>query len=81
MKNIEPNEVYTTEEARSFLKVSSSTIKRFLKNGIIQANKVGGRYRIWGKEILRLVSPEAEKKAVNFYQRLKQKTKKTIEKW
>jgi len=81
MKNIEPNEVYTTEEARSFLKVSSSTIKRFLKNGIIQANKVGGRYRIWGKEILRLVSPEAEKRAVNFYQRLKQKTKKAIEKW
>jgi len=81
MKNIEPNEVYTTEEARSFLKVSSSTIKRFLKNGIIQANKVGGRYRIWGKEILRLVSPEAEKKAVNFYQRLKEKTKKKIEKW
>ena len=81
MKNIEPNEVYTTEEARSFLKVSSSTIKRFLKNGIIQANKVGGRYRIWGKEILRLVSPEAEKKTVNFYQRLKEKTKKKIEKW
>jgi len=81
MKNIEPNEVYTTEEARSFLKVSSSTIKRFLKNGIIQANKVGGRYRIWGKEILRLVSPEVEKKAINFYQRLKEKTKKTIEKW
>ena len=81
MKNIEPNEVYTTEEARSFLKVSSSTIKRFLKNGIIQANKVGGRYRIWGKEILRLVSPKVEKRAVNFYQRLKEKTKKTIEKW
>jgi len=81
MKNIEPNEVYTTEEARSFLKVSESTIKRFLKNGIIQANKVGGRYRIWGREILRLVSPEAERKAVNFYQRLKEKTKKTIEKW
>ena len=81
MKNIEPNEVYTTEEARSFLKVSSSTIKRFLKNGIIQANKVGGRYRIWGKEILRLVSPEAAKRAVNFYQRLKEKTKKAIEKW
>jgi len=80
-KEIKPNEIYTTEEARSFLKVSESTIKRFLKNGIIQANKVGGRYRIWGREILRLVSPEAERKAVNFYQRLKEKTKKTIEKW
>ena len=80
-KEIKPNKVYTTKEAKDFLKISSSTIKRFLKNGIIQANKVGGRYRIWGKEILRLVAPAAEKKAVNFYQRLKQKTKKTIEKW
>jgi len=81
MPEIKENEVYTTEETRSFLKVSERTIKRYLKEGIIRANKVGGRYRIWGKEILRLVSPEAEKKAVNFYQRLKEKTKKTIEKW
>ena len=80
-KEIKPNKVYTTKEAKDFLKISSSTIKRFLKNGIIQANKVGGRYRIWGKEILRLVSPKVEKRAVNFYQRLKEKTKKTIEKW
>ena len=81
MKNIEPNEVYTTEEARSFLKVSSSTIKRFLKNGIIQANKVGGRYRIWGKEILRLVSPKVERKIYKVYQKVRDKTKKTIKKW
>jgi len=81
MPEIKENEVYTTEETRSFLKVSERTIKRYLKEGIIQANKVGGRYRIWGREILRLVSPKAEKKAVNFYRRLKEKTKKTIEKW
>jgi excisionase family DNA binding protein len=81
MEEIRPNKVYTTKEARDFLKVSSSTIKRLLKKGIIGANKVGGRYRIWGKEILRLVSPKAERKAVNLYYRLKEKTKKTIEKW
>jgi excisionase family DNA binding protein len=81
MKEIKPNEVYTTKEAKDFLKISSSTIKRLLKNGIIQANKVGGRYRIWGKEILRLVSPKVEKKAIGLYQRFKEKTKKTIEKW
>jgi excisionase family DNA binding protein len=80
-EEIKPNEVYTTEEARDFLKISTSTIKRWLKKGIIQANKVGGRYRILGRELLSLVSPEAEKKMVNFYQRLKRKTKKTIEKW
>lgn len=78
---IKPNEVYTTEEAQSFLKVSESTIKRYLKKGIIRANKVGGRYKILGKELLRLVSPDVEVKAVNFYQRTKGKVKKKIEKW
>lgn len=81
MKDIKPDQVYTTEEARSFLRVSESTIKRYLKKGILRANKIGGRYRILGKEILRLVSPEAELKAVNIYQKLKEKAKKKIEKW
>jgi len=81
MTEIKPNEVYTTEEARNFLKISESTIKRHLKRGILRANKVGGRYRILGRELLRLVSPEVETKAVNLYQRFKRKTKKTIEKW
>ena len=80
-EEIKSNEVYTTEDARGFLKVSQRTVKRYLKKGIIKANKVGGRYRILGRELLRLVSPEAEEKAVKAYQRLKAKTKKTIEKW
>jgi len=81
MKEIEPNQVYTTKEARSFLKISNSTIKRFLKKGILKANKVGGRYRILGAELLRLVSPEVESKAIKVYHRFKEKTKKTIAKW
>ena len=81
MPEIKPDEVYTTEEARDFLKISESTIKRHLKNGILKANKVGGRYRIWGKEILRLVSPKVENKAVQAYQKVKKRDIKTIEKW
>jgi excisionase family DNA binding protein len=81
MKEIKPDQVYTTEEARSFLRVSESTIKRYLKKGILRANKIGGRYRILGKEILRLVSPQAELKAVDIYQKFKEKMKKKIEKW
>ena len=78
---IKPNQVYTTKEARDFLKISTSTIKRLLKKGILRANKVGGRYRIFGREILRLVSPQLGNRAIRFYQRFKEKTKKTIEKW
>ena len=78
---IKPNSVYTTNETREILKISNSTIKRLLKKGIIKANKVGGQYRILGKEILRLVSPKAERKAVSIYQKIKQKTKEKIKKW
>lgn len=81
MAEIQPNEVYTTEEARDFLKVSESTIKRYLKSGIIRANKVGARYRILGAELLRLVSPKVERRAKKLYRRLREKTKKKIEKW
>lgn len=81
MKNIEPNKVYTTKEAQDYLKVSKSTIKRLLKRGIIRANKVGGRYKILGEELLRLVSPKVETKAKHLYYHLKDKTKEIIEKW
>ena len=80
-KEIKPNEVYTTQEAQDFLKVSPSTIKRMLKSGIISANKVGGRYRIWGAELLRLVSPKAEVSATKIYRAVKRKAIKKIEKW
>ena len=81
MPGINPDEIYTTEEAQGFLKISNSTIKRFLKRGILKAYKVGGQYRIWGSEILRLVSPEVESKVYKVYQKVKNKTRKTIEKW
>jgi len=81
MVEIQPNEVYTTEEARDFLKISESTIKRHLKKDILRANKVGGRYRILGRELLRLVSPEVENKAIGVYQQFKEKAKRKIEKW
>ena len=81
MEEINPKQIYTTEETRKFLKISKSTIKRLLKGGIIKAYKVGGQYRIWGAEILRLVSPEVESGARQVYRRLKNKAKRTLAKW
>ncbi len=80
-KGIKPNKVYTTKEARDFLKISNSTIKRMLKKGIIKAYKVGGQYRIWGSEILILVSPKVESKVYKVYKKARNKTRRTIEKW
>ncbi len=81
MSEIKPKEIYTTKEVQNFLKVSSSTIKRLLKKGIIKAYKVGGTYRIWGDEILNLVSPKVEEKVYKAYDKIREKTRKTIEKW
>ena len=81
MSEIKPNEIYTTEEAQKFLKISKSTLKRWLKKGVIKAHKVGGRYRIWGSEILILISPEVESKVYRVYKKVKDKTRDTIENW
>lgn len=80
-KEIKPNAVYTTNETQKLLKVSNSTVKRLLKKGLIKANKVGGQYRILGKEILRIVSPEVEQKAIKSYLKVKQKVVDRINKW
>lgn len=80
-KKIKPDEIYTPKEARGFLKVSESTMKRMLKKGIIKAYKVGGQYRIWGSEILSLVSPKLESSVYKVYKKARDKTRKTIEKW
>lgn len=77
-EKIYENKVYTASEAQEFLRVSESTIKRFLKKKLIRANKVGGQYRILGKELLRLVSPELEKEAVRSYLSVKKKINKVL---
>lgn len=64
---INENEVYTLKETQKLLKVSPSTSLRLVKKGIIRAAKVGKQYRILGKELLRLVSPELEDKVGKMY--------------
>jgi excisionase family DNA binding protein len=69
---IKPNEVYTTEEAQKLLKISPSTTMRLIKKGIIRTAKIGKQYRILGKELLRLVSPELEDKVGQVYNKGRQ---------
>lgn len=54
------NEVYTPAEVEKILKISSSTMTRMMKRGLIKSAKIGKQYRILGKEILRVLSPELE---------------------
>lgn len=64
---INEQEVYTTEEAQRYLKVSQSTMMRMIKSGLIQCAKVGKQYRIMGKELLGLVSPKLEDNVGKLY--------------
>jgi excisionase family DNA binding protein len=80
-EEIKQNGIYTTHEAQKILKISNSTIKRLLKNGLLRANKVGGQYRILGRELLRVVSPDLEKTATKKYLVLKKKVVSKINKW
>lgn len=81
VEEIEPSKIYTPKEARDFLKVSDSTMKRMIKNGIINAYKVSGQHRIWGHEILNLVSPKLDEGVFKVYKKIKDKAKEAIEKW
>ena len=81
INEINPNGIYTTAETQKLLKISNSTIKRILKKGLLRANKVGGQYRILGKEILHMVSPAVEQKAIKSYLGLKKKVVNKINRW
>lgn len=65
-------EVYTPEETKRILKISSSTMTRLIKKGLIHAAKVGKQYRILGKEILRMVSPKLEDRVGKLYNKGRQ---------
>ena len=69
---INANEAYTPKETQALLKVSSSTLTRLMKKGLIRAAKVGKQYPIMGKEILRMLSPELEDQVGKIYNKGRQ---------
>ena len=75
---IKENEVYTHEETQALLKISSSTVTRMIKKGLIRAAKVGKQYRIMGKELLRVLSPRLEDQVGKVYNRARHWVHKEI---
>ncbi len=75
---IRENAIYTSEETENILKISRSTFLRLIKKGLLQANKVGGQYRILGREIMRLVSPEWEDRATLAYRKMRNWVKRGL---
>lgn len=73
------HEIYTTEETLSLLKISKSTFLRLVKKGMLSAYKVGGQYRILGKEILSLFNPKVQAGAMSAYNKIKDGVKYKLE--
>ena len=48
--------VFTAKEAGKFLRFSEATILRFVKEGVLQGVKVGGRWRFSREMIMGLVN-------------------------
>jgi len=69
---VDENEVYTPQETISILKISDSTFRRLIKSGVLQAGKIGGQYRILGKNILKLLNPNLPKKVKQMYKKIVQ---------
>jgi len=77
---VREQEIYTSEETKSLLKISQSTFLRLVKKGVLRAYKVGGQYRILGREILHLVSPKLEEKATVVYRKVRNGVKNRLAK-
>jgi len=70
---LKEHEIYTSDETQKLLKISDSTFRRLVKQGVLRAAKIGGQYRILGGEILRMLSP-------NLPENVKKAYKKVLEK-
>ena len=55
---IEENSVYTPQETITILKISDSTFRRLIRNGVLRVAKIGGQYRVLGKHLLELLDPQ-----------------------
>jgi excisionase family DNA binding protein len=76
---VREHEIYTTQETLSLLKISKSTFLRLIKKGVLSAYKVGGQYRILGREILSLFNPRVQAQAVSAFRKVKNGVKKKLE--
>lgn len=72
---VEENEIYTPQETITLLKISDSTFRRLVRKGALQAAKIGGQYRIMGRHILQLLSPELPGKVRKVYKKVVEELK------
>lgn len=68
--SIKEDEIYTPQETIALLKISDSTFRRLIRKGILRVAKIGGQYRVLGKNILSLLDPSLPVKVKKAYKRV-----------
>jgi excisionase family DNA binding protein len=56
ISSVEPNRIYSLQEASALLGVSRETFYKLIRTGIIKGWKVGRTWRITGEDLLKQVS-------------------------
>lgn len=51
--NIESGALYTLKEARTYLRISDATARRWLKSGLLRGQRIGRDYRVRGEDLRR----------------------------
>ena len=69
---IEEDSLYTPKEVQAYLKISSSTMTRMIKKGLILAARVGKQYRIRGAEVLIFLTPHLADKLREKYRKARE---------
>ena len=67
---VDEKEIYTPQETVSILKISDSTFRRLIRSGVLRAAKIGGQYRVLGREILSLLDPKLPGKVKKVYHKV-----------
>ena len=62
-------EIYTADEAQQIMKISYATFRRLVKKGDLCAVKIGGQYRIMGRQILELLNPTLPRRVKGIYRK------------
>jgi len=67
---VHEHQVYTPQEVQQALKISDSTFRRLIRKGVLRAAKIGGQYRILGRNILQLLDPSLPGKVKRVYRKI-----------
>jgi len=63
LRTVEPDAIYTREQAQELLQFSRATMSRLLTSGRLKGSKIGKDWRIWGRDVIALMESARQERA------------------